>query len=124
MDPRFFRLPNLLFTMVRVGKSQSKVDLKGPVVIPRELDPKLVAFRVPLNVNKIQIRNYLEELYKVDVEKVHTLIYLGKEKTNPKTGKVFKRPDYKKAYVRVSKPFPYPSMEEQRRWSGKGEDPE
>lgn len=118
-DPRFFRLPNILFRMVRVHRLPGKSDPTKPVAVPRELDPKLVAFRVPLNLNKIQIRNYLEELYQVEVEKVHTMIMLGKEKTNPKTGRKTKSPDYKKAYVRLVHPFQYPSLEEQRKLSGK-----
>lgn len=94
LDPRHFRLPNVLFKMVRVGPrnvspvtkplvglANSRKQTRGapiqPRPVPREHDPYLVAFRVPLNFNKLQIRNYLEELYKIDIVSVNTLIYLG-----------------------------------------------
>lgn len=76
-DPRFFRLPNQIFTMIKIDKTGGPVNPNAPLTVPKERDPKLVAFKVPLNFNKIQIRNYLEEIYKVEIEKVHTLIYLG-----------------------------------------------
>lgn len=108
--------------MTKIGRKNLPIDVKAPIAIPKENDPKLVAFRVPMKLNKIQIRNYLEELYKVEIEKVHTLIYLGKQKMDPQTGRRYKLPDYKKAYVRLVQPFEYPSLEEQRRLSGKGEE--
>jgi hypothetical protein len=93
LDPRHFRLPNESFIMVRIhplhkynkkiitGGPESRKNTRGAKVpvpaIPREKDPYLVAFRVPLHYNKLQIRNYLEEIYKIDVVDVHTMIYLG-----------------------------------------------
>jgi len=115
-DVRQFRLPNIWMRMLRVRPSvtapRSKFVRENP--IPREHDPCLVAFRVPLNVNKIQIRNYLEEIYKIDVVKVNTMIYLGKERRSHRTGLRQKKSDYKKAYVTIKQPFKYPSLEEQR----------
>jgi len=134
LDPRHFRLPNASFIMVRVnarhkynkkiitGGPSSRKNTRGAPVVevadaPREKDPYLVAFRVPLNYNKLQIRNYLEEIYKIDVVDVRTMIYLGKERRNYRTGLREKRSDYKKAYVRLLHPFPYPTLEEQRKMS-------
>lgn len=57
-------------------------------------------FRVPLKVNKIQIRNAVEDLFKVKVEKVSTIKTRGKKrKWRGRT--VGKTPTYKKAIVKL-----------------------
>jgi ribosomal protein L23 len=73
-----------------------------------------VVFRVPLNVNKPQIMNYLEQIYQVKVKRVDTMIYLGKTKRSNSTGKLYKLKDYKKAVVILEDPFEFPTMEEQK----------
>lgn len=54
-------------------------------------------FQVPLNVNKIQIRQAVETIFKVKVAKVATMRVQGKVKRMGKY--VGKRSDYKKAIV-------------------------
>lgn len=54
-------------------------------------------FKVPLSANKIQIRQAVEVIFKVKVEKVATIRVLGKVKRMGKHEG--KRPDYKKAIV-------------------------
>ncbi len=54
-------------------------------------------FQVPLNVNKIQIRQAVETIFKVKVAKVATIRVQGKVKRMGKY--VGKRSDYKKAIV-------------------------
>jgi large subunit ribosomal protein L23 len=57
-------------------------------------------FRVRPEANKIEIRRAIETLFKVKVEKVHTLNYLGK---NRRVGhSVGQRPRWKKAYVTLA----------------------
>ena len=51
-------------------------------------------FRVPLTANKVQIRQAVEKIFNVKVEKVATIRVLGKTK---RMGR--KRSDYKKAIV-------------------------
>ncbi len=59
-----------------------------------------VAFCVNNNANKIEIREAVERLFKVKVEKVNTLNVLGKRK---RRGRIIgKRPDWKKAMVTLS----------------------
>ena len=54
-------------------------------------------FEVDVSSNRHEIRNAIEELYKVKVEKVRTLIVRGKIKNfRQRSGK---RPNWKKAYV-------------------------
>ena len=52
-------------------------------------------FRVPLTANKVQIRQAVEKIFNVKVEKVATIRVLGKTKRMGRTQG--KRSDYKKA---------------------------
>ena len=57
-------------------------------------------FRVHRDANKIEIRQAVEVYFKVKVEKVRTMNYLGKLR---RVGKwMGKRPAWKKAYVTLS----------------------
>jgi large subunit ribosomal protein L23 len=62
---------------------------------------KKYTFVVEKSANKVEIRKAVEEIFKVKVQKVNTLIVKGKEKTqNTKNGRtVGKTSDYKKAIV-------------------------
>jgi len=70
----------------------------------KQLSPNTVAFRVPLNMNKLQIKNYLEQIYMVSVKRVRTLVCLGKKHVIPGARRIYvqKDPDFKKAYVTVA----------------------
>jgi large subunit ribosomal protein L23 len=57
------------------------------------------AFRVAGDASKPEIRKAVEQLFKVKVAEVRVLNVKGKRKTN-RFG-VAKRPDWKKAYVRL-----------------------
>ena len=57
-------------------------------------------FIVPLKANKIQIRQAVEQVFKVKVLDVNTIRVLGKFKRMGKTEG--KRPDYKKAVVKLA----------------------
>ncbi len=59
-----------------------------------------VIFRVALNATKKEIKKAVEALFEVDVKAVQTLRVKGKTKRN-RYG-VYKKSDWKKAYVRVS----------------------
>lgn len=57
-------------------------------------------FKVPLTANKVEIRQAVEAVFKVKVEKVNTVRVLGKTK---RVGRfVGKRSDYKKAIVKLA----------------------
>lgn len=58
------------------------------------------AFKVALNANKIEIRQAVEEVFKVKVLAVNTVRVLGKVKRMGKTQG--KRSDYKKAFVQLA----------------------
>ena len=57
-------------------------------------------FVVPLNTNKVEIRQAVEQIFKVKVLAVNTLRVMGKTKRMGKTQG--KRPDYKKAIVKLA----------------------
>lgn len=65
------------------------------------ISDKKYTFVVEKSANKIQIKQAVEEIFKVKVKQVNTLIVKGKEKSqNTKKGRtVGKTSDYKKAIV-------------------------
>jgi len=78
--------------------------VRGPVVTEKgtlvnELGNQVV-FRVHPRANKVEIRQAVERLFKVKVEKVRTARLLGKVR---RVGRhAGKRPDWKKAYVTLA----------------------
>lgn len=57
-------------------------------------------FKVPLTANKTEIRQAVEKIFNVKVEKVNTVRVLGKAKRMGRY--VGKRSDYKKAIVKLA----------------------
>ena len=57
-------------------------------------------FKVPLTANKTEIRQAVEKIFNVKVEKVNTVRVLGKTKRMGRY--VSKRSDYKKAIVKLA----------------------
>ena len=73
---------------------------------------KRYTFVVDMNANKIAIKQAVEEIFKVKVKRVNTLIVKGKKKTqNTRQGRsVGRTSDYKKAIVwltQESKPIEF-----------------
>ncbi len=79
--------------------------LMGPLLtekgtLLKEKDNK-VLFKVARNANKIEIKNVVEEIFKVKVDRVTTINCKGKKK---RLGRFEgKRPDWKKAMVTLKK---------------------
>eukprot|EP01134_Creolimax_fragrantissima_P001353 CFRG1353T1 len=94
-------MPDIYVKLVRAGPT--------PNGVPR---PKNVAmFHVPQTMTKFDIKNYLTDIYKMDIIKVHTVNQLGKTKRDQTSGKKFKRPDVKKAYVYLrDQEFEFPEL--------------
>ena len=69
------------------------------------ISDKRYTFVVDKSANKIQIKQAVEEIFKVKVKRVNTLSVKGKEKSqNTKNGRtVGKTNDYKKAVVWLTK---------------------
>ena len=67
-------------------------------------------FQVPLDANKVEIRQAVEAIFKVKVLNVNTIRVLGKTKRMGKY--VGKRSDYKKAIVKLEKAIRFPFSKE------------
>ena len=61
---------------------------------------KKYTFKVAPTANKTQVKAAIEEIFGVKVEKVNTVNVLGKTKRMGRT--IGKRPDYKKAIVKLA----------------------
>jgi len=70
-----------------------------------QIGEKIYTFVVDKSATKVDIRNAVEKIFDVKVEKVNTMIVKGKEKSqNTKKGRtVGKTSDYKKAIVTLKK---------------------
>lgn len=79
--------------------------IKAPIITEQTAslgeNLKQVVFKVDLSANKREIKKAVEELFKVEVTKVTTSIVKGKRKRN-RYG-IYKKSDYKKAFVSLSK---------------------
>jgi large subunit ribosomal protein L23 len=77
--------------------------IRRPIISEKSMDnmsDRKYTFEVPVDVNKIQIKQAIEEIYKVKVEKVTTMRVLGKiKRMGAHSGK---RPDWKKAMVKLT----------------------
>jgi len=58
-------------------------------------------FRVSKLLNKDQIRNLIENKFKVNVVSIKTMVVKGKVKRSSKSRKVLKKSDWKKAIVKI-----------------------
>mmetsp|Transcript_48661 Transcript_48661/g.155720 ORF Transcript_48661/g.155720 Transcript_48661/m.155720 type:complete len:129 (-) Transcript_48661:1107-1493(-) len=68
---------------------------------------KQIAFRVTPKTTKPDIKEHLQKLYGLDIERVDTVNIEGKKKRVGQ--KFFRRPDWKKAYVYLREPVPVPA---------------
>ncbi|ORX99157.1 hypothetical protein K493DRAFT_313311 [Basidiobolus meristosporus CBS 931.73] len=78
-------------------------------VVRSNLPPNQVAFRVPPKVNKLDIKDYLSHVYKLDVVNVRTVNYEGKMKMDARIGRRVRDKDWKKAIVTIGTDFEYPA---------------
>jgi len=84
------------------------------VVRPGKEQPdNVVQLHVPMDMSKLDIKNYLTSIYKLDIAKVNTRIAHGKTKYLMKKDKLMKKkfPDYKVAYVTLATgTFKFPDL--------------
>ncbi|MEA3214903.1 MAG: large subunit ribosomal protein [Acidimicrobiia bacterium] len=77
----------------------------APVVSEKSyglLDANVYTFLVHQDASKPEIRDAVQAIFEVKVEKVNTLNRKGKRKRNRKTGKFGTRPDSKRALVTLA----------------------
>ena len=84
-------------------KMTSHDILKRPIITEQSMEgvaEKKYTFEVAPDANKIQIKKAVEEIFKVKVQKVTTINYMGKTK---RMGvHIGKRADWKKAIVKLT----------------------
>ena len=91
--------PNIIFRLVRSN-----------------LPPNQALFRIPRNVNKLDVKAYLKAIYDVDVTDVRTANYLSKKTTDIKVSTSTRRatsvrtPAFKRAIVTMTKDFVFPPV--------------
>ena len=66
----------------------------------KKLPSDTLAFKVPRNVGKLELKTYLEAVYGVNVAAVNTAVMPGK--TGVSREGPYKRPDWKRAFVRFA----------------------
>ena len=88
-----------------MGKEKLITLIKSPIITEQtaQLGEKLkqVVFKVDLSANKREIKQAVEKLFEVEVLKVTTSVVKGKTKRN-RFG-IYKKSNYKKAFVSISK---------------------
>ncbi|OCT81849.1 hypothetical protein XELAEV_18024356mg [Xenopus laevis] len=84
-------------TLVRPGKEQP---------------PDTVQFRIPLEMTKVDVQNYLQRIYNAPVATVRTRIQYGNNRKRNHLNQRVKRPDYKVAYVQLGQgqTFQFPEL--------------
>ncbi|EEB05772.1 ribosomal protein subunit L23 [Schizosaccharomyces japonicus yFS275] len=88
-------LPNLIFTLYKRSN----------------LPPNFAAFKVPLHVNKFDVRDYLLHVYNLKVLSVRSMIFARKLYRN-RMGQVKRPKSIKKVIVEMEEPFVFPEPPE------------
>jgi len=80
----------------------SKVLSEVQITQPHAMKDQL-RFRVPVNMNKLEIRNYLRNIYGLDLNFVNTANYLGPfKRARVRVRALYKKKDHKKAFVSIN----------------------
>ncbi len=83
-----------------------KIIIKKPVITEKSLKDAargVFTFLVDKKANKPEIKNAVNQLFKVHAQWVTTTVVKGKKRTAGKKRKIIKAPDMKKAFVRLQK---------------------
>ena len=85
--------------------NRRELVLRTPVITEKSTllkeNQQTLAFKVLRDANKIEIKDAVENIFKVKVADVRTANFHGKKKRQGKY--VGRRPDWKKAYVKLKK---------------------
>uniref|UniRef100_A0A670XP14 Large ribosomal subunit protein uL23m n=1 Tax=Pseudonaja textilis TaxID=8673 RepID=A0A670XP14_PSETE len=71
-----------------------------------------VQFRIPMDMTRVELKEYLEKIYNVPVAAVRTRIQYGSNKQRDDRNRRIKKPDYKVAYVQLAEgqTFQFPDL--------------
>uniref|UniRef100_A0A2K5MUW6 Large ribosomal subunit protein uL23m n=1 Tax=Cercocebus atys TaxID=9531 RepID=A0A2K5MUW6_CERAT len=88
---------------LRVFRTNFFIQLVRPGVAQPE---DTVQFRIPMEMTRVDLRNYLESIYNVPVAAVRTRVQYGSNKRRDHRNVRIKKPDYKVAYVQLPSQTP------------------
>ncbi|XP_054553401.1 39S ribosomal protein L23, mitochondrial isoform X1 [Talpa occidentalis] len=96
---------NVLYPLYQLGNPQLRVfrtNFFVRLVRPGTAQPEdTVQFRIPMEMTRVDLRNYLERIYDVPVAAVRTRVQHGSHRKRDHRNSRVKRPDYKVAYVQL-----------------------
>ncbi|KAI2558094.1 mitochondrial ribosomal protein L23 [Homo sapiens] len=96
---------NVVYPLYRLGGPQLRVFRTNffiQLVRPGVAQPEdTVQFRIPMEMTRVDLRNYLEGIYNVPVAAVRTRVQHGSNKRRDHRNVRIKKPDYKVAYVQL-----------------------
>uniref|UniRef100_A0AAA9TZ22 Large ribosomal subunit protein uL23m n=1 Tax=Bos taurus TaxID=9913 RepID=A0AAA9TZ22_BOVIN len=98
---------NVLYPLYQLGNPQLRVFRTNffiQLVRPGTAQPEdTVQFRIPMEMTRVDLRNYLERVYNVPVAAVRTRVQHGSNRRRDHRNVRIKQPDYKVAYVQLGK---------------------
>ncbi|XP_072862475.1 large ribosomal subunit protein uL23m isoform X1 [Chlorocebus sabaeus] len=96
---------NVVYPLYQLGGPQLRVFRTNffiQLVRPGVAQPEdTVQFRIPMEMTRVDLRNYLESIYNVPVAAVRTRVQYGSNKRRDHRNVRIKKPDYKVAYVQL-----------------------
>nr|XP_044997716.1 39S ribosomal protein L23, mitochondrial isoform X5 [Jaculus jaculus] len=96
---------NVLYPLYQLGGPQLRVFRTNffiKLVRPGTAQPEdTVQFRIPMEMTRVDLRNYLERIYNVPVAAVRTRVQHGSNRKRDHRNVRIKKPDYKVAYVQL-----------------------
>nr|XP_044997715.1 39S ribosomal protein L23, mitochondrial isoform X4 [Jaculus jaculus] len=97
--------PNDGYPLYQLGGPQLRVFRTNffiKLVRPGTAQPEdTVQFRIPMEMTRVDLRNYLERIYNVPVAAVRTRVQHGSNRKRDHRNVRIKKPDYKVAYVQL-----------------------
>ncbi|XP_023566593.1 39S ribosomal protein L23, mitochondrial isoform X1 [Octodon degus] len=96
---------NVLYPLYQLGGPQLRIFRTNffiKLVRPGTAQPEdTVQFRIPMEMTRVDLRNYLERIYNVPVAAVRTRVQHGSNRKRDHRNVRIKKPDYKVAYVQL-----------------------
>lgn len=96
-------------SQLRVFRTNFFIQLVRPGTAQPE---DTVQFRIPMEMTRVDLRNYLERVYNVPVAAVRTRVQHGSNRRRDHRNVRIKQPDYKVAYVQLAhgQTFTFPDL--------------
>uniref|UniRef100_A0A9L0IVN7 Large ribosomal subunit protein uL23m n=1 Tax=Equus asinus TaxID=9793 RepID=A0A9L0IVN7_EQUAS len=108
--------PQSGYPLYQLGNPQLRVfrtNFFVRLVRPGTAQPEdTVQFRIPMEMTRVDLRNYLERIYNVPVAAVRTRVQHGSNRKRDHRNVRIKKPDYKVAYVQLAhgQTFTFPDL--------------